>query len=113
PLRVNNVTNDSQARRDIDHPVEGQILLYPSVGLEVLRRVGFNVMLPIVPYQFTGEDPVTSGVGSGGLTGTNSALMDLRLDLRILAWESDDRRTRFGTGGALWLPVGSSSGFGS
>jgi outer membrane protein OmpA-like peptidoglycan-associated protein len=113
PLRINNVTDVPDVRRSIEDPVQGQILLYPSLGVEISRRVGFNVMLPIIPYQFTGEDPVAEGVGNGGLTGTNTAIMDLRLDTRVLVWESNSRRTRFGGGGAVWLPTGTETGFGS
>src|SRR5690606_16396421 len=74
PLRVNNMTDVPDARRNIDDPIAGQILLYPSVGTEIARRLGLNLMLPIVPYQFTGDDPVAEGIGNGGLTGTHTAL---------------------------------------
>lgn len=112
PLRINNVTDVPSVRRQIDNPIEGQLILYPSLGMEIARRVGFNVMMPFVPYQWTGEDPVAHDVGNGGL-GTHSALMDVRLDARVLAWESDDRKTRVGGGLAVWVPTGSKTGFAS
>lgn len=111
PLRVNNVTDVPAVRRQIDDPIGGQFVLYPSLGMEVARRFGFNVMLPFIPYQFTGDDPVAEGVGNGGLTGTHTALMDLRLDARVLAWESNDRKTRLGGGAAVWIPTGTETGF--
>lgn len=113
PLRVNNITDVPAARRVIDDPVAGQIILYPSVGMEIARRLGLNLMLPIIPYQFTGEDPVADGIGNGGLTGTNTALMDLRFDLRVQVWESDSRKTRLGAGLGVWTPTGSETGFAS
>ncbi len=114
PLRTNNVeTQDFDDRYRVEDPVGAQILLYPSLGMEITRRVGFNIMLPIIPYQWMGADPGAEGVGGGGLTGTNSAVMDLRLDLRVLAWENDARTTRLGLGGAMWLPTGASTGFAS
>ncbi len=113
PLRASSVTDDEQVQREIDNIVQGQFILYPSVGTEITRRLGINLMLPFIAYQFTGEDPIQEGVGDGGITGTHVALMDLRLDMRLLAWESDDRKTRLGLGGAVWIPTGNQSGFAS
>lgn len=115
PLRTNNLeTEDYEGTRYlVEDAVDSQILLYPSVGMEITRRVGLNLMVPIILYQWMGNDPVEEGVGEGGLTGQNSAFMDMRLDLRVLAWENDARTTRLGLGGALYLPTGLSTGFSS
>ncbi len=113
PLRKNNLTDTSPERYLMEDPVDAQLLLYPSVGAEITRRVGLNLMLPIIPYQWTGADPDGQGVGNGGLTGTHSAVMDMRLDARVLAWENDERTTRVGLGGAMYLPTGRDTGFAS
>jgi outer membrane protein OmpA-like peptidoglycan-associated protein len=111
PLRNSNLTEGSTY--GIEDPVDAQLLLYPSIGTEITRRVGINIMLPIIPYQWMGADPFTEGVGNGGLTGTNTAIMDMRMDARVLAWENDERTTRVGLGGAMFLPTGPNTGFAS
>lgn len=111
PLRKDAVTNSIDARNGMEDVVRGQFLLYPSAGIEIANRFGFNLMIPFVPYQFTGADPASEGVGQGGLA-QHGSMGDVRLDGRVVAWRSDDRRTSVGATGAFTLPTGSETAFG-
>jgi len=112
PLRKDAVTNDAGAKRNMEDPVGGQVLVYPSVGIEILGRFGFNMMVPFVPGQFTGADPVSQGVGQGGLSGHAGAMGDVRLDGRGIAWESEDKKTSIGGTLAVTIPSGSETAYG-
>ncbi|HSC85681.1 MAG TPA: OmpA family protein [Polyangiaceae bacterium] len=112
PLRKDAVTLDPAVKRDMEDPVQGQILLYPSVGIEILGRVGFNLMMPFVPGQWTGADPVSAGVGTGGMTGTHGAVGDARIDSRVVIWESSDKKTSIGGVAGFTIPTGTETAFG-
>ncbi len=112
PLRKDAVTLDPATKRAMEDPVGGQILLYPSVGIEILGRVGFNLLMPFVPGQWTGADPVSAGVGTGGMTGTHGAVGDARIDGRVVIWESEDHKTSFGGVAGFTIPTGTETAFG-
>lgn len=111
PLRDTSVTDNGTVQERIQNPVQGQIIDYLSVGMELAGRASFNVALPIAFYQFTGEDPSTRGVSSDGLDVRKLTIHDLRLDARVKAYESNNRKFRLGFGGALWAPTGDPQSF--
>lgn len=111
PLRKDALSGDPDVRRNMEDPVQGQFLLYPSAGIEIAGRFGFNLMIPFVPYQFTGADPAGAGVGQGNLKAAGS-MGDIRIDGRVVGWESNDRRTSVGGTAAFTLPTGSESALG-
>jgi outer membrane protein OmpA-like peptidoglycan-associated protein len=112
PLRNETVTSDPQTQYEISDPIRGQFLSYLSVGAELSKRVSLNLSLPIQLYKVPGgPDPSGFGVGGGGITSSRVAIHDLRLDARVLFWESDDRKARVGGGGALWMPTGNPQAF--
>lgn len=110
PLRDTTVTEDPETRYLISDPIRGQFITYLSAGAEVSRRIGLNLSLPIMLAKIA-NDPQGAGVGGGGIASNNTAIHDLRLDLRVAAWESDDRKLRAGGGAALWAPTGNPSAF--
>jgi OOP family OmpA-OmpF porin len=82
PLRSATVTSDPGTANSIDNPVGGQFITYFTVGTEIAKRVGFNLTLPVLAYQFTGTDPAPQ-VGEGGIGDKKVAIYDLRLDARV------------------------------
>ncbi|HEX3772822.1 MAG TPA: OmpA family protein [Polyangiaceae bacterium] len=113
PLRSDTVTDDPTAQANIDNPVEGQFITYLSAGAEIANRLSVNLMIPIVAYEITGNDPAGNGVGSGGIGDNHVALSDIRLDARVRTWETDNHLFRVGGGLAAWLPTGNSTAFAS
>lgn len=111
PLRKQTATDDLDARRRMDHPVEGQFHLYPSLGVEIARRFGVNLLFPFVPYQFSGSDPNRVGVGQGGLS-VQGSVGDMRLDARGVLWESTDRRTSIGATAGVTFATGTQTALG-
>jgi len=110
PLRDTSVTDDGTTQERIQNPVQGQIIDYLSVGMELAGRAGFNVALPIAFYQFTGEDPSSRDV-SRGLEVRKVSIHDLRIDARVKAYESNNHKFRLGFGGGLWAPTGDPNSF--
>ena len=57
PLRKDAVTGDAATQRNMEDVITGQFIFYPSIGVEILGRIGFNMHLPFVPLQFSGAEP--------------------------------------------------------
>ncbi len=110
PLRADTVADDGDTADRIDNPVQGQIITYLMAGTQLAHRLSFNIALPISAWQFTGDDPARFGIGNG-LDVNKVALHDLRLDVRALAFESDDRKLRLGLGAAAFFPTGDQTSF--
>lgn len=110
PLRAETVAANQQTADRIEDPIGGQFITYLSIGTEIASRVGFNISLPVAAYQFRGDDPQSQQVG-GGLDVSPVALHDLRLDARVKAHESSNRKFRLGLGGAAWVPTGHPESF--
>jgi hypothetical protein len=110
PLRAETLAVNQQTADRIEDPIRGQFITYLSVGTEIASRFGFNVSLPVVAYQFRGDDPQARGVG-GGFDTAAVAMHDLRLDARVKAHESNNRKFRLGLGGAAWVPTGDPESF--
>lgn len=111
PLRSDTVTKNPVVENDIDNPVQGQLTLYGLAGLQLTGRLGVSISLPLLLANLTGEDPQRRGVGTGGIDDTKVAIHDLRLDMRLRAFETDDGGVRLGGGGAVWVPTGNSTAF--
>lgn len=110
PLRKDAVTGNPSTQQGMDDVITGQFIFYPSIGVEILGRIGFNMHLPFVPLQFSGSEP--SDVGNGGLTGQYSSLGDIRFDARGVLWQSKDKATSFGVEGFFTGGSGTNTGFG-
>ena len=112
PLRAENLTSDPAALNLMEQPLSNQLITYLSAGTELASRLGFNLSLPIALFQTGGEDPQELDVGNG-LQRDPVALHDVRLDMRVRAFEIDDGTLRMGGGFALWLPTGNADSFAS
>jgi outer membrane protein OmpA-like peptidoglycan-associated protein len=110
-LRAESVTQEGVLQNQVENLVQGQLITYANAGLQLMSRVGVSASLPISLYQITGRDPQAQGVGTGGLGDSKTAAHDLRLDLRVRSFETDDGGMRLGGGFALWLPTGNSTAF--
>jgi OmpA-OmpF porin, OOP family len=110
PLRDETVT-DGETENYIQDPVRGQLITYLSIGAEITRRFALNFSLPIMLYKATTVDPLSQQVGEGGIDGNRVAIHDLRFDARVLLYENDAKRFRFGLGGAMWAPTGNGIAF--
>jgi outer membrane protein OmpA-like peptidoglycan-associated protein len=111
PLRSETVTSNPVAADLIDNPMQGQLILYSMAGVQLMSRVGASISLPLSVINITGTDPQRAGVGSGGMDDVSTAFHDLRLDLRVRSFETDDGKSRFGGGFAVWAPTGNGTGF--
>jgi len=111
PLRKETVTQDPVVERNIDNPVQGQFITYLSGGAQVLKRLTFGVTLPISLLTLYGNDPQGQGVGGGGIGDSPVGIGDLRLDIRVKTWETDNQWLKFGLGAALFAPTGNRSAF--
>jgi outer membrane protein OmpA-like peptidoglycan-associated protein len=112
-LRVETVTDNGAVQGQIQNPMAGQLILYPTVGVQLMSRLGASITLPVSVLNITGNDPQGKGVGTGGIGDHTSAVHDLRMDLRVRSFETDDGVSRFGGGFALFAPTGNATAFAS
>ena len=113
PLRSSTLTNDPQqlnANDPFGQPFEHVGILHLSGGVQLFGRVGMELTVPIA-FLNTGGDIPSGGDTVGGGFGQGAAVYDTRLSLRVLGYESDDRKFRFGAGGAVFLPTGNEVNF--
>ncbi len=111
PLRASSLTQDPN-KDDLPNPYAHELTTYLGVGVQLNKRIAAEVMLPIA-WISAGDEPVDgmTRIGTGIQNGTK--LYDLRLSLRALAVESDDKKFRWGAGGAVLAPTGTETRFGS
>jgi outer membrane protein OmpA-like peptidoglycan-associated protein len=110
PLRIATLTQNENVADRHDNPFINQLITYFGAGVHINRRLGFEVMMPVAWLNGGGNDPAPD-VGNGLAQGV--ALHDIRLSLRALAIESDDKKFRWGAGGALFVATGSEPRFAS
>jgi OOP family OmpA-OmpF porin len=112
PFRVENHLKDATKRYLLSQPVKFQFLTYADVGVEILDRFAFQVEMPAIIGQSGGATNVP-GAGTTTVISLNpAALMDLRLDARGIVYRTDDRKLKFGLGGAVWIPTGNANSYG-
>jgi OmpA-OmpF porin, OOP family len=111
PLRMESLTEDQATLNQAEAPFQNQLLVYLQAGLQINRRIGVEISVPFALLNIGGTDPLEYGVGGGIERGP--AVYDARVSLRALAIESDDKKFRWGAGGAVFFPTGSPDRFGS
>lgn len=111
PLRNDTVTDNASIERRIDNPVQGQFITYLSGGAQLLKRLTFGLTLPVNLLNIYGDDPQSEQVGEGGIGDTPVAISDIRLDVRVKTWETDNEWLKFGLGAALFTPTGNRNAF--
>jgi OmpA-OmpF porin, OOP family len=109
PLRADTVAGNARTAERIDDPIEGQFITYLSIGTEIASRVGFNISLPVVAYQFRGDNDPQGEIGAFDAAAV--ATHDLRFDSRLKLHESQSKKFRLGVGGAVWVPSGDDESF--
>lgn len=110
PFRIENHLDDpTQAARFAQQgggaPVRAQLITYADVGAEILERVSVQAQMPIVLYQ-TGNPTVSQDIGRDTVSLVPVAPMDLRLDVRLIAFRNTARTLKLGLQGGVWLPTG-------
>lgn len=108
PLRDGHLQDD--LRMEGGAPISAQIPVYLSAGLQLEGIFGLNLHIPFTPYQATGTAPDADV--AVGITDEHSAMNDVRLDGRLMLFESDNRRFRAGMFGAITIATGTEIGFG-
>jgi OmpA-OmpF porin, OOP family len=111
PLRIQTVSDRQQVIDDYGNPYSNQVFVYLNAGLQLNRRIAFDIAVPFAPVSVGGDDPTADGIGYGFDRGPS--MYDARLALRAMAIESDDRTFRWGAGGAVFIPTGTESRFSS
>ncbi|MGC4067887.1 MAG: hypothetical protein QM784_25185 [Polyangiaceae bacterium] len=105
PLRKEAATSDSTAQQGMPNLVTGQFLTYLNIGTEVSGWFGFNVSQPISLYTMYGDQYDSTVDNRPDFTADERmGLHDTRLDLRVKAYQSNDRKLRLGAGTAISSP---------
>jgi OmpA-OmpF porin, OOP family len=118
PFRTENHINDATAAALFDeterggNPVGDQVIGYFTAGTEFLDRFGFQVSFPVIFGQSSNSTSFPEG-GANDATDTNvAATMDMRLDLRAIAFRTTERDFKLGFNAAVWIPTGNEFSFG-
>jgi outer membrane protein OmpA-like peptidoglycan-associated protein len=119
PFRKENMLTTAAARgalaqQGIGQPVKFQLQSYADIGVEILDRFSFQVQLPAVLYQGTSRTNATGSVEANTPTSpTPAALMDTRIDGRVIVYRNDSRSFKLGAMGAVWIPSGNANSYAS
>jgi len=88
--------------------VAGQFITYLNGGTEVSERLGVNVQIPVTVFQY-GEDNFAQEVDP--IDTAPVALHDIRLDVRLRLYSTDNRRFQLGLHAAGFIPSGQAQSF--
>lgn len=112
PLRAENIAKDSaQANALKGSPLASQLTGYFTLGIEVMEKASLELTFPLVIYQ---NGYRTDNAAAGLYQAVNivsPALSDLRMDGRMLIFESDSKVFRAGVRAAVFLPSGNETSF--
>jgi OmpA-OmpF porin, OOP family len=120
PFRYENEIKSAQQRSFVasrlGQPVKYQLLTYADIGVEILDRFAFQVQLPAVLYQK--GSPTSDVTGHAPEASQNAipnaaALMDTRIDARVIIWRNDTRSFKLGAIGGVWIPTGNKTSYSS
>ncbi|HTM43581.1 MAG TPA: OmpA family protein [Polyangiaceae bacterium] len=109
PLKASTVTDSNQVADSIGSPVRHQLITYLSAGAQLSKRIALDLQLPIGVE--AGADSNQLTIAQVGAIQHGAGVGDLRAGLRLIGYESDDRKFRFGGGGALFFPTGNATHF--
>lgn len=115
PFRVENHVEDAEDATAVSNAggaaVSNQLITYLNAGAEILDRFAVQAELPIIAFQSSNPTSVT-GTTAGDATSPNAvAVMDLRLDGRVIVFRTDDRKFKLGVNASAWLPTGDNFSF--
>lgn len=110
PFRIeNHIENPSEAARMNQlsgAPVKTQLIGYPTIGVEFLKRFALQMTLPIAFLQTGNETNPTAGVGTDNVDLVGAAVHDLRVQGRAQLFQTDDRAFKLGILANGFLPSG-------
>lgn len=115
-LRASTVASDSRIQDKIENLIQQQVISYFNAGVEIGGRVSLGISVPVAWAQSGGQVPIPGSrppPPSIFPIDTGSALYDASLEARVLAYNDEARKFRFGLGGALFVPSGNFSRGGS
>jgi outer membrane protein OmpA-like peptidoglycan-associated protein len=119
PFRIENEVSSAAQRSYVaqrGQPLQHQLITYADVGVEILDRFSFQVQLPAVLYQKGNPTGDTSGRATEAFqtaTPTSpAALMDLRLDARVILYRNATRSFKLGAEAGVWIPTGNRTAYG-
>lgn len=110
PLHAETVTKDPAVARDIDNPVETQVVTYLQIGTQVAHWFGVNLSLPVGLFASYGDSPDGGDNNVDFNASEKTGLYDMRFDARIRAYESKDKLAGLGVGTAVFVDTGNSAG---
>ena len=111
PLLGSTVAANDRMAASVPNPVQDQITTYLTAGLELMERMSFAVTLPVVAYQH-GSNPCSGRTPSCESVDVNHVVpSDVRVDARVIAYRSDNRRFHLGAALNVWVPSGDSISF--
>ncbi len=120
PLRTSTIVSDRQTK--LNSPsgaIHNQFTLYGSAGFQFLDRFSLGITFPFTPAQNGDVPSYAPGSVTGTGTSTTTAFKpsgpsvgDLRVDARVVALRSDNRKHAIGIGASLFLPSGTTNNFG-
>jgi OOP family OmpA-OmpF porin len=115
-LRASTVAANAETENKIENLIQQQLISYFNVGLEIAGRVSVGLNVPVAWAQSGGQVPIPGSrppPPSLFPPDTGSALYDVSLEARVLAYQNEASKFRFGFGGALFVPSGNFSRGGS
>lgn len=112
PLRGSTTALNERVAGQTPDPVNNQINTYLSAGMELMSRASLAVTLPVTAYQ-NGDDPCAkTGTVRCQSTDINSTVPgDLRLDARVIAYRSNNKKYLTALTGSLFIPSGDDISF--
>ncbi len=119
PFRFENEVADPTQRNYLQAsfgpPLQYQVLVYADIGMEFLDRFSVQVELPAALYEH-GTSLVAGCSHCGSLLSAapdpTSALMDMRIDGRVIIWRNDTRSFKLGAETGFWIPTGGRTSYG-
>jgi outer membrane protein OmpA-like peptidoglycan-associated protein len=112
---ISNATQRSYVASVRGQPLQMQLITYADIGVEVLDRFSFQVQLPAVLYQkgsptsdMSGRAPEASQTASPT---SPAALMDVRIDGRVILYRNETRSFKLGAQAGAWIPTGNRTAY--
>lgn len=118
PFRISNHIEDPNDAARLGQksgpPMSAQFVGYLDAGVEILNRFSFQVGLPVGLVQLgnaTSDPDVPSASDSADVK--TVAIMDMRLDARVIILRTDSKAFKLGALGSIWVPTGDGESFDS
>jgi OOP family OmpA-OmpF porin len=107
-LRASTVASNSAVEERIENLIEQQLISYFSTGIQIGGRGSVGINLPVAWIQSGGDVPIPGARPLPSIFpfDTGTALYDVSLEGRWLAYDDPAQAFRVGVGGALFIPSG-------